>query len=131
MEPRDVRGDDLRVTPPTATPPTGTPPTATGTAATEPAGVRALRVVALVEGVSFLLLLVCSVLKRTTDLDLVPVLGPVHGTLFVALVLLVLTHLRRLGWGPVFTAAMLTVGSPGAHFAVRATRLRPGAQPPR
>ena len=55
----------------------------------EPAALRALRVVALVEGISFVVLLVCSVLKRTTDLDLVPVMGPVHGVLFVALVVLV------------------------------------------
>jgi integral membrane protein len=93
-------------------------------ARTEPAALRALRLVALLEGLSFVLLLVCSVLKRTTELDLVPVLGPVHGTLYVGLVLLVLGQLRRLGWGPVFTFVMLTVGSPGAHFAVRATQAR-------
>lgn len=95
----------------------------------EPASLRALRVVALVEGVSFLVLLVCSVLKRTTDLDLVPVMGPVHGLLFVALVLLVLNNLARLRWRPVFTLVMLTIGSPGAHFAVRATH--PATEPVR
>ena len=83
---------------------------------------RALRVVALLETVSFAVLLVCSVLKRTTDLDLVPVLGPLHGGLFVALVLLVLANLERLRWSWWFTLLMLTIGSPGAHFAVRATR---------
>lgn len=87
----------------------------------EPAALRALRVVALVEGLSFVVLLVCSVLKRTTDLDLVPVMGPVHGVLFVALVVLVLNCLPLLRWRPLFTLAVLTVGSPGAHFAVRAT----------
>lgn len=90
----------------------------------ESPALRALRLVALLEGVSFVLLLVCSVLKRTTELDLVPVLGPVHGTLYLALVVLVLAQLRVLGWGPVFTLVMLTVGSPAAHFAVRATRVR-------
>ena len=93
-------------------------------ARTEPASLRALRVVALLESLSFAVLLVGSVLKRTTELDLVPVLGPVHGTLFVALVVLVLGQLRVLRWGPVFTLVMLTVGSPGAHFAVRATDVR-------
>jgi integral membrane protein len=73
---------------------------------------RALRVVALLESLSFLVLLVGSVLKRTTDTDLVPVLGPVHGALFVALVVLVLDNLRRLRWAPWFTLVMLTVGSP-------------------
>lgn len=84
--------------------------------------IRALRVVALLESLSFAVLLVCSVLKRTTDLDLVPVLGPLHGGLFVALVLLVLANLERLRWSWWFTLLMLTIGSPGAHFAVRATR---------
>ena len=86
---------------------------------------RALRVVALLESLSFLVLLVGSVLKRTTDTDLVPVLGPVHGALFVALVVLVLDNLRRLRWAPWFTLVMLTVGSPGAHFAVAATEPAP------
>ncbi len=82
----------------------------------------ALRVVALLESLSFAVLLVGSVLKRTTDLDLVPVLGPLHGALFVGLVVLVLASLDRLRWSWWFTVLMLTVGSPGAHFAVRATR---------
>jgi integral membrane protein len=84
--------------------------------------IRALRVVALLETISFAVLLVCSVLKRTTDLDLVPVLGPLHGALFLGLVLLVLANLERLRWSWWFTLVMLTVGSPGAHFAVAATR---------
>ena len=84
--------------------------------------VDVLRVVALLESLSFAVLLVGSVLKRTTGPDLVPVLGPVHGGLFVALVVLVLACLPRLRWAPWFTLVMLTVGSPGAHFAVRATR---------
>ena len=92
---------------------------------TETGLVRALRVVALLESLSFVVLLVGSVLKRTTDTDLVPVLGPVHGALFVGLVVLVLANLRRLRWGLLFTVVMLTIGSPGAHFAVAATRTRP------
>ena len=94
--------------------------------ATSPARTRSrvdvLRVVALLESLSFAVLLVGSVLKRTTGPDLVPVLGPLHGALFVALVVLVLACLPRLRWAPWFTLVMLTVGSPGAHFAVRATR---------
>lgn len=101
----------------------------------ESAPVRALRVVALVEGVSFAVLLVCSVLRRTTGPDLVPVVGALHGALYVALVVLTLLSLRALRWGVLFTVVMLTVGSPGAHFAVRATRTGPGAaqaaHPPR
>lgn len=82
---------------------------------------RVLRLVATLESLSFLVLLVGSVLKRTTDTDLVPLLGPIHGALYVALVVLVLDNLRRLRWAPWFTLVMLTVGSPGAHFAVAAT----------
>jgi integral membrane protein len=89
----------------------------------EPASVRALRAVALAETLSFALLLVASVLKRTTGPDLVPVLGPLHGALFLVLVVLVLAERERLGWSWWFTLVMLTVGSPGAHFAVRATRV--------
>ena len=83
--------------------------------------IRVLRVVALLESLSFLVLLVGSILKRTTGPDVVPFLGPLHGALFVALVLLVLTCLQSLRWSPWFTLVMLTIGSPGAHFAVRAT----------
>ena len=81
-----------------------------------------LRLVALLETVSFAVLLICSVLKRTTELDLVPVLGPIHGVLYVLLVLFVLDNLKRLRWAPWFTLVMLTIGSPGAHFAVRASQ---------
>jgi len=82
----------------------------------------ALRVIALLESLSFVVLLVGSALKRTTDTDLVPVLGLVHGMLFVALVVLVLACFQQLRWSWWFTLVMLTVGSPGAHFAVRATQ---------
>ena len=83
---------------------------------------QSLRLVALVETLSFAVLLVGSVLKRTTELDIVPVLGPLHGALFVALIFLVLANLPLLRWSWWFTLVMLTIGSPGAHFAVRATR---------
>ncbi len=85
---------------------------------------RALRLVALLETVSFAVLLVGSVLRRTTELDPVPVLGAVHGGLYVALVVLVLDNWKRLAWAPWFALVMLTVGSPGAHFAVARTTPR-------
>jgi integral membrane protein len=93
-------------------------------ATAEPTALRALRVVAAVEGISFVILLVCSILKRTTDFNAVPVMGPVHGVLFLSLVVLVVVNWARLGWAPWFAVVMLTVGSPGAHFAVHATRIR-------
>ena len=83
----------------------------------------ALRVVALLETISFAVLLVGSVLKRTTGPDLVPFLGGLHGALYLALVVLVLANLDRLRWSWWFMLLMISpVGSPGAHFAVRATR---------
>ncbi len=45
--------------------------------------VHRLRLVSGPEGVSFLLLLLCSVLKRTTSFNGVPVMGTVHGILFI------------------------------------------------
>lgn len=86
----------------------------------------ALRVLSACEGVSFALLLVCSVLKRTTGPDLVPVMGSVHGALFLACVALVVVNLRRLRWGWFFTLVMITIGSPGLHFPVVASADRHG-----
>jgi integral membrane protein len=94
------------------TAPTATPPT------TEPLALRALRLVALVETASFAVLLVCSVLKRTTSFDAVPVMGPIHGVLFLALVGLVLDQREQLGWSARRTLLTVTVGSPFAHFLV-------------
>jgi integral membrane protein len=91
------------------------------TAVLEPVALRALRVVALVETTSFAILLVCSVLKRTTSFNAVPVMGPIHGVLFLTLVGLVLDQRERLGWSGRKTALALTIGSPFAHFIVRAT----------
>ncbi|MFG3050666.1 DUF3817 domain-containing protein [Kitasatospora sp. NPDC048239] len=45
--------------------------------------VHRLRLVSGPEGLSFLLLLVCSVLKRTTSFNAVPAMGMIHGVLFV------------------------------------------------
>ncbi len=99
----------------------------TTTHPTSSTAVRALRVVALLESLSFAVLLVGSLLKRTTGPDLVPLLGPLHGALFTALIVLVLLCWRQLRWAPWFALVMLTIGSPGAHFAVRATDTGPRA----
>lgn len=57
-----------------------------------------LRLVSMPEAVSFLLLLVCAVLKRTTDFNAVPVMGPIHGVLFVLYVLFWLDAWNRTKW---------------------------------
>ena len=60
---------------------------------------KTFRVVALTEATSFLLLLVASVLKRTADAEiLVTILGPIHGVLFVAYVLIALNLKDEQRW---------------------------------
>jgi integral membrane protein len=69
---------------------------------------KTFRAVALTEATSFLLLLVASVLKRTADADvLVSILGPIHGALFVAYVLIALNLKPEQGWSTKETAYIL------------------------
>lgn len=96
--------------------------TATATPTTESRTMRALRVLALVETCSFAILILCSVLKRTTAFNAVPVMGPIHGVLFLGIVALVLLLRKRLAWSAPKTLLVLTIGSPFAHFFVRSTR---------
>ena len=61
--------------------------------------VRTFRFVALAEACSFLVLLVFAVLKRTSDLEAgVTVMGPIHGALFLAYVVIALSLRDELGW---------------------------------
>ncbi|MCX5554508.1 DUF3817 domain-containing protein [Streptomyces sp. NBC_00038] len=82
---------------------------------------RRLRLVSAPEAVSFLLLLVCSVLKRTTDFNAVPIMGAVHGVLFVVYVIFWADARKRAQW-PRKTAALyfvLSVLPAGGFFAER------------
>ncbi|MCQ4209303.1 MULTISPECIES: DUF3817 domain-containing protein [Streptomyces] len=82
---------------------------------------RRLRLVSAPEAVSFILLLVCSVLKRTTDFNAVPVMGMVHGVLFVLYVIFWADAWNRAKWG-IGTAALyfvLSVLPTGGFFAER------------
>jgi integral membrane protein len=82
---------------------------------------RRLRLISAVEAVSFLLLLVCSVLKRTTDFDAVPVMGMVHGVLFILYVVFWALAWQRTRWG-FWRAALYFVYSvlpTGGFFAER------------
>lgn len=85
----------------------------------DPIKICRLKRLALIETVSFAILLVCSVLKRTTSFNAVPVMGPIHGVLFLGLVYLVLDQRRALGWSGIKTLLVCTVGSPFAHFFTR------------
>jgi len=85
---------------------------------------RRLRLVSAPEAVSFLLLLVCSVLKRTTDFNAVPVMGAIHGVLFVLYVVFWVFAWYRARWS-VGVAALyfvLSVLPTGGFFAERKLR---------
>ncbi|MFE1549557.1 DUF3817 domain-containing protein [Streptomyces sp. NPDC058718] len=80
-----------------------------------------LRLVSAPEAVSFLLLLVCSVLKRTTDFNAVPVMGAVHGVLFILYVLFWLDAWNRTKWsfGTAALYFVLSVLPLGGFYAER------------
>ncbi|MFD7408048.1 DUF3817 domain-containing protein [Streptomyces sp. NPDC059866] len=82
---------------------------------------RRLRLVSAPEAVSFLVLLVCSVLKRTTDFNAVPLMGAVHGFLFILYVMFWADAWNRAKW-PFGRAALyfvLSVLPTGGFFAER------------
>ncbi|MGW5043941.1 DUF3817 domain-containing protein [Streptomyces griseoluteus] len=85
---------------------------------------RRLRLVSAPEAVSFLVLLVCSVLKRTTDFDAVPVMGAIHGVLFVLYMLFWLDAWNRTKWsfGTAALYFVLSVLPTGGFFAERKLR---------
>ncbi|MCG7205953.1 DUF3817 domain-containing protein [Streptomyces arenae] len=86
--------------------------------------IRRLRLVSAPEAVSFLILLLCSVLKRTTDFNAVPVMGAVHGVLFILYVIFWADAWNRAKW-PAGTAALyfvLSVLPTGGFFAERKLR---------
>lgn len=85
---------------------------------------RRLRLVSGPEAISFLVLLVCSVLKRTTDFNAVPVMGSVHAALFILYVLFWADAWNRTKW-PLKTGILyfvLSVLPTGGFFAERKLR---------
>jgi integral membrane protein len=72
---------------------------------------KAMRYIALVEATSFIALLVASYIKRTGGGELgVQILGPIHGGLFIAYVVIALNIRSQLGWsGP--TTFWILVGA--------------------
>jgi integral membrane protein len=69
---------------------------------------RTFRTVALVEATTFLALLVASFLKHQGEGEVgVQVLGPIHGLLFIAYVLLVVSLRATLRWSASTTALVL------------------------
>ncbi|MEU3936717.1 DUF3817 domain-containing protein [Streptomyces sp. NPDC029044] len=83
--------------------------------------IRRLRLVSAPEATSFLLLLVCSVLKRTTEFDAVFPMGLIHGVLFILYVIFWADAWNRTKWD-LKTAALyfvLSVLPTGGFFADR------------
>ena len=78
------------------------------------------RLVALAEAVSYLALLSAVVLKRVLDgPDLVSVLGPIHGILFLAYFLLTLLVREEQGWTGVQTIVVIVASAvPFGAFVV-------------
>ena len=59
----------------------------------------AFRWVAMAEATSWLILIVATIVKYTTDNQVgVHVMGPIHGALFVVYVLMALALRNRFGW---------------------------------
>jgi len=88
---------------------------------------KALRVVAVVEAISWLALIVATIVKYSADAPLgVHILGPTHGVLFLAYVGLALDVRRRLGWDNRTTLIVLAEAIlPGGGFlAARRADLR-------
>ncbi len=85
------------------------------------AALRRLRLISTPEAASFLILLVCSVLKRTTDFNAVPVMGMVHGIIFVLWVALWAWAWSRARWsaGRGLLYLLLAVLPTGGFFADR------------
>jgi integral membrane protein len=60
---------------------------------------RNMRYVALAEATTFLILLAFTVLKHTGGSDVgVSIMGPIHGALFIAYVVIALNLRPQLGW---------------------------------
>lgn len=84
------------------------------------------RLVALAEAVSYLALLAATFVKRVLEgADLVPVLGMVHGILFLAYVLLTLLVRDEQGWSVGQTIVVLIAASvPFGAFVVNSRMVR-------
>ncbi|MCL8017474.1 DUF3817 domain-containing protein [Streptomyces sp. AS02] len=82
---------------------------------------RRLRLVSAPEAVSFLILLVCSVLKRTTEFDAVRPMGMIHGVLFILYVIFWADAWNRAKWSKKTAAIyfVLSVLPAGGFFADR------------
>lgn len=90
--------------------------------------IRWFKVIALAEAVSYLALLGASVAKRTVDAEeLVTLIGPVHGVIFLAYVALALYVREQLGWNG-WTTVMVVVAAVVPLGGLVVERRLPGEQ---
>lgn len=92
--------------------------------------VRAFRAVAVAEAVSWLALIVATIVKYTAEHPIgVRILGPIHGLLFIAYVILALTVRPQLRWTARTTLIVLvdSVLPGGGLIVARRADLRPVA----
>jgi len=84
------------------------------------------RMVALAEAVSYLALLTAAIVKRGFDgPDLVSVLGPIHGILFLAYFVLTLLVREEQGWSAWQTIVVLVASAlPFGAFVVNSRMVR-------
>jgi len=90
-----------------------------------------MRYIALAEATSFIALLIASVIKRTGGSELgVQILGPIHGILFIAYVVIALNVREEMGWSGKTTFWVL-VGAvvPFGGYVVDHRLLRDEARP--
>ncbi|WP_171166314.1 DUF3817 domain-containing protein [Streptomyces sp. I05A-00742] len=85
---------------------------------------RRLRLISAPEACSFLLLILCSLLKRTTDFNAVPAMGMVHGILFLIYVVFWVDAWNKAKWNARtgITYFALSVLPTGGFFADRMLR---------
>jgi integral membrane protein len=98
-------------------------------AVSAPPTARALRVVAMVEAISWLALIVATIVKYSTDPHKqlgVQIMGPIHGVLFLIYVGLALEVRRRLDWDGRTTLIVLadSILPGGGFLAARRADLR-------
>jgi integral membrane protein len=83
---------------------------------------KALRMIAVLEAISWLVLIVATIVKYSTDPHKalgVQIMGPIHGVLFLAYVGLVIEVRRRLQWDARTTLIVLADSIiPGGGFVV-------------
>ncbi|HMJ76943.1 MAG TPA: DUF3817 domain-containing protein [Iamia sp.] len=79
-----------------------------------PSVAKLLRIVSLLEGVSYLVLLGCVIAKYAFDAGGeggVPLMGPTHGTIFLVYAVLVLIGREEQGWGTGQTVLALVLSA--------------------